>query len=316
MLLRRSIGSSIVVDPAMLPLPGSISTDILRKGQGGAVMRAHSETTSWQNSGNEVDRHLPVLMYHHIGSPRPGAKHSLFISSDQFEEQMRFLARRGYVGIRVSDWLLWQQNHLSLPKKPLLITFDDGFADLNDYAFPVLERYGFSALVFVVTNCVGKTNVWDQPHAYTRHECLTAEQIQRWSRMGIEFGAHSRTHPDLTTLAESDLRDEVAGSRSDLEKIIGSPVNSFAYPYGAYNVAVTKCVGEHFLLAFTTVDGVNTLRTDHHLLYRSMVYPCDTLLDLECLVRWAQAPIRRLRARLRIRSHFLNLTRRMRIFRN
>jgi peptidoglycan/xylan/chitin deacetylase (PgdA/CDA1 family) len=248
-------------------------------------------------------------MYHHVGLSQTNSKHALFISTERFAAQIRFLARRGYVGIRPSDWLSWIRYGTLLPKRPILITFDDAFEDLHDQAFPVLASHGFSAAVFVVTNCIGKANIWDQPpQGYARHQCLTAEQIRHWSRKGIEFGAHSRNHPDLTTLAEAELLDEVAGSRSDLENVVGLPVISFAYPYGSYNSTVADCVGHHFDLGFATEGGLNTSRTDRRMLRRDMVFASDTLIDLEWLVRSGWAPIRHLRRRLR-RSRFQKMLR-------
>jgi glycosyltransferase involved in cell wall biosynthesis/peptidoglycan/xylan/chitin deacetylase (PgdA/CDA1 family) len=274
-----------------------------------SFLRGAVETVGWRNLQGEFGKRLPVLMYHHVGPPEPNSDPDLTVSTERFEAQVRFLARRGYVGIRASDWLSWIQHGKPLPKKPMLLTFDDAFEDLGRHALPVLERYGFGAVVFVVTNCVGKANIWDQQRGYALRPCLTADQIQYWSTKGIEFGAHSRNHPDLTTLEEPELRDEVAGSRFDLERIAGFPINSFAYPYGPYNVAVANCVAEHFDLAFTTDDGLNTLRTNRSLLHRNMVFGWDTPLDLEFLVRLGWNPIRRLRSHLRIRSRFLQVLR-------
>jgi peptidoglycan/xylan/chitin deacetylase (PgdA/CDA1 family) len=109
---------------------------------------------------------------------------------------------------------------------------------------------------------------------------LTADQIRQWAAEGIEFGAHSRTHPDLRTLTGSRLAEEIAGRRQDLERILGSPVSSFAYPYGLYNEAVIDCVREHFELAWTTRGGLNDIRTDPHALRRTMVLPGDSGFNL------------------------------------
>lgn len=254
-------------------------------------------------------KRLPILMYHHVGPIQRNADHGLFVSHERFEAQIQFLARRGYIGIRPSDWLSWVRHGKTLPHKPILLTFDDAFGDLNDYAFPVLERYGFGAAAFVVTNCIGTANIWDQPWGYTRHPCLTAEQIRHWSMKGVEFGAHSRSHQDLRTLDGPELQDEIAGSRYDLEKIVGSPIISFAYPYGHYNAVATNSVAQYFDLAFTSDDGLNTSRTNPWLLHRNMVFASDTPLDLELLVQFGLNPIRRLRATLRIRSRLFKFLR-------
>lgn len=264
-------------------------------------LRGAAATAGWHQLQEEFGKRLPVLMYHHVGPPKPNSDPDLTVSTARFEAQLRFLARKGYIGIQPSDWLAWVRNGKPLPEKPMLLTFDDAFEDLADHAFPLLERYGFGGLVFVVTNCVGGTNLWDEPLGFASRRCLSAAQIQQWSVKGIDFGAHSKNHPDLKTLAESHLRDELEGSRSALEKIIGTRVFSFAYPYGHYDAAAAKCAREYFDLAFTTDDGLDTLCTDPGLLHRNMVYAWDAPLDLEFLVRLGWNPLRALNIGLRKR---------------
>lgn len=325
--LAIQAAARLPISPDVLLLPGFALADklhswstmrqlglrLLWKRVAISFFRGAVETVGWRNLQGEFCKRLPVLMYHHVGPPQPNSDPDLSVSAERFEAQIRFLARRGYVGIRPSDWLSWLRHGKPLPAKPMLLTFDDAFEDLNDHVFPALERYGFGAVVFVVTNRVGKANIWDQRRGYALRPCLTVEQIQHWSTKGIDFGAHTRNHPDLTRLEEPELHDEVAGSRSDLEKTVGFPVISFAYPYGLYNAAAADCAGQHFDLAFTTDDGLNTLRTNRRLLHRNMVFGWDTPLDLEFLVQLGWNPIRRLRARLRIRSRFLKALRHMRL---
>jgi peptidoglycan/xylan/chitin deacetylase (PgdA/CDA1 family) len=248
------------------------------------------------------DRRLPVLMYHHVGPPQPDSEPALFVCERRFAAHLRFLTKHGYTGIRAADWFGWIRDAKPLPAKPVLITFDDAIADLHEHAFPLLEKYGFPATVFVPTNCVGKGNLWNYPLGYKWRPCLTTEQIQYWSNKGIEFGAHSRNHPDLTQLGESGLEDEVAGSQSDLEGIIGLPVRTFAYPYGYYNAAAESCVKRHFDLGFTTDEGLNTLNTDCSLLRRVTVFDWETFFEFGLMLRLGWNPVRRLRGRLRIRS--------------
>ena len=260
------------------------------------------EAGSWEALRREFGVRLPVLTYHHVGPPRPGSRPGLTIPAERFERQVRWLARRGYVGIRPSDWLEWCRKGKQLPPRPVLLTFDDAYADLADYALPVLRRHGFGAAVFVVTGQVGGTNKWDEACGSATHRLLTAEQIRDWAAQGIEFGAHSRTHADLTTLSGEELAQEVIGSRDDLSELLGQPVNSFAYPYGSHNETVRACVEQAFALAFGIEDGLNTLRTHPNLLRRTMVKPGDSLLDLECRARWGLNPAEQIRARIGLRS--------------
>jgi peptidoglycan/xylan/chitin deacetylase (PgdA/CDA1 family) len=260
---------------------------------------------SWMAVQSECERRLPVLMYHHVGPARSGTLRELTVSSEKFERQVRWLARRGYVGILPSDWLRWLREGTGLPERPVLMTFDDGYADLTEHALPVLRRYGFGAVVFVVTGQLGRTNAWDEAHGSVTHRLMTAEQIQYWATQGIEFGAHSRTHADLTTLTRDQLREEVVGSGIELARLVGSRVSSFAYPYGSYNKDVYECVREVFDVAFCagdTTEGFNCRLTDRHLQRRNEVQSGGSLVDIWCIVQWGCNPIKNIRGRLRLRS--------------
>ena len=158
---------------------------------------------SWRNFNREFATRLPVLLYHHVGPVRPQTHLSLTVSPAAFARQVRYLERRGYQGISPSDWLRWRFDGKGLPEKPVLLTFDDGYTDLVQFAFPVLEEHGFKAAVYVVTERMGGTNTWDEVRGGGCHRLLTADQIQFWVKRGIEFGAHSRTHADLTTCSSS-----------------------------------------------------------------------------------------------------------------
>ncbi len=135
---------------------------------------------------------------------------------------------------------------------------------------------------------------------------MSAQQIRDWGGRGIEFGAHSRTHPDLTTLGPTELVEEVAGSQHDLETILQSPVRAFAYPYGTHSPAVSDCVRSVYDLAFSTEEGMNNLGTDPHLLRRTGVLPGEFMVDFASRLRWGYSPFERLRARIRLRTRLKN----------
>lgn len=124
------------------------------------------------------------------------------------------------------------------------------------------------ATVFVVTKHVSGKNRWDELNGCDTLNLMSAEEIRRWSGENIEFGAHSRTHADLTELSASDLQTEVEGSKRDLEMITGKPVVSFAYPFGKQSDAVRTEVERSFDLAFGAEEGLNDLRTDRSSLKR------------------------------------------------
>jgi peptidoglycan/xylan/chitin deacetylase (PgdA/CDA1 family)/glycosyltransferase involved in cell wall biosynthesis len=259
---------------------------------------------SWTALRSEFDRKLPGLLYHHVGPLRSSGPQAISISPERFERQMRWLARRGYTGIRASDWLRWLREGTGLPEKPVIITFDDAYADIAEYALPILRRYGFGAVVYVVTGQLGGSNHWDEARGCDTLRLMTGEQIKYWAGQGIEFGAHTRTHPDLTQLSASDVSEEVIGSKNDLSTLLGAPVVSFAYPYGAYNEGVRELVQREFDLAFGVEEGMNYLRGDPHLLRRIHIGPTDSFLEFAlCVRRGKIMKLRALRNKFAVRTH-------------
>ena len=279
---------------------------LLGMGRGVVEFRsAAREAGSWEALQKEFGMRLPVLLYHRVGPARPGTAPGLTVSPESFERHVRGLAGRGYKGICPSDWVRWRREGKGLPDKPVLLTFDDGYADVAEYALPVLRRYGFGAVVYVVTGQLGGTNAWDQSRGYQTLSLMTADQIRYWATQGAEFGAHSRTHADLTSLSPHELAEEVVGSASDLESLLGSRVVSFAYPYGFHNPAVDECVRKTYDLAFLAdeqQEGLNHLLTPPHLLLRTRVRSDDSARAVEWRARWGYNPFGNLRARIRLRS--------------
>jgi GT2 family glycosyltransferase/peptidoglycan/xylan/chitin deacetylase (PgdA/CDA1 family) len=268
------------------------------------VTGARREAGSWRLLKNSFGSRLAVLLYHHIGFPTPATKDlSLTVTPKKFERQVRWLHWRGYTPITPAQWLAWCVGGESLPEKPVLLTFDDAYADITKHALPVLERYSFRSAVFVIS---GGLNAWDGL------PLMTLEQIQHWATRGVEIGAHTRAHPDLTTVPNDVTADEVRGSKEDLMEAGLRPL-SFAYPYGCFDDRVRKSVDGVFPLAFTCEEGLNDLRTDPLLLRRTMVQPGDTILDIELRAALGWSPLNSVRSWLRLRSRFLKVLRQVRL---
>ena len=287
------------------PLARKISRRLLGAGRSVTEFRgAMRQAGSWQALKDEFGAQLPVLLYHHVGPDRPGTMRGLTVSPESFETHIRRLARKGYQGISSAEWLRWRREGKALRQKPVLITFDDGYEDLVEHALPVLRRYGFSAAIYIVTRQLGGTNAWDEARGWGTMRLMTANQIQHWAAQGIEFGGHSRTHADLTSLSPVQLADEVEGCSADMKQLLGSHAVSFAYPYGLHNQQVDNRVRDEFELAFIADDhdeGMNTLQTDPHLLLRTMVQRDDSAFAVEWRARHGRYPFFDLWGRLRVR---------------
>jgi peptidoglycan/xylan/chitin deacetylase (PgdA/CDA1 family) len=144
----------------------------------------------------------------------------------------------------------------SLPRRAVVLSFDDGFQDFYESAFPVLREFGFPATVFLVTGHCGGTNGWPgQPGSVREVPLLNWQEVRCLAREGVEFGAHTVTHPDLCRLAPEIVEQEILFSKMELEAQTGGPVRFFSYPYGRYTDEARRIVGQVFEGACGTIMG-------------------------------------------------------------
>lgn len=248
-----------------------------------------------------MSRGLTALLFHHVGPPRPGTHPSLTLQPKRFERFIDLLQRRGYTGVAAGAWSAWRRGLASVPERPIILTFDDGYADLADFALPTLRRLNWGATVFVATSTVGGQGIWDELVART-HPIMSPDAIRAWAARGIDFGAHGATHCDLAELDAERLRQEVVGARDDLAGLLGRPVTAFAYPYGSYNDEVRELVACSFEVAFGLEEGLSDGDTDRTRLRRTMVQGNDTAVDLLLRARLGWSPMERVRSRVRLRE--------------
>ena len=116
------------------------------------------------------------------------------------------------------------------PSRAVAITFDDGFKSVYDVAYPILKEFGFHATVFLVSGYCGRNNRWNgQPHRVPTLELLSWEEIGEMANTGIDFGAHTMSHPDLSTIRFEQAIEEIVNSKSTIQKYLGTDVSFFAY---------------------------------------------------------------------------------------
>jgi peptidoglycan/xylan/chitin deacetylase (PgdA/CDA1 family) len=271
---------------------------------------------------------LPVLMYHRIDVERPQADYSTVLRSatpEAFDAQMRTLAAT-YQPLSLETLLEVRAGLRSLPERAVMVTFDDGYSDFADHAWPIMRRHGVPVTLFVPTAFPGRTDAefwWDRvarafqrtprtdllvtplgafPLATARerqHACgvltenlktvphedamrIVSETVEslvgddhpisavlgwadlrRLAAEGVTVAPHSRTHPMLDQIGPAQLRDEIVGSRDDIEAQLGSCPLAFSYPAGQRSRDVEAAVRESgFKVAFTTEMALNDLRRD------------------------------------------------------
>jgi peptidoglycan/xylan/chitin deacetylase (PgdA/CDA1 family) len=177
-------------------------------------------------------------MYHEIAD-RTETRSRLAVRPDSFAGQLRVLHDDGFRTLTAGELAgALASGEPRVPQRAVVLTFDDGYADFYGQALPLLGEYGFSATVFVTTGWVADAGV--RPATPPLGPMLTWSQIEEASGRGIEFAAHSRTHPQLDRLSEPKLRDELTSSRLELEDRLGEPVTGLAYPFGYSNSRVRE----------------------------------------------------------------------------
>jgi len=223
-----------------------------------------------------------ILMYHAIG--RRGEHRSTYVVSRwRFRCQMAWLYWRGYRTITVSQLTACLAARQLLPPRTVAITFDDAYEDVYREAFPILRRYRFRATIFVVSGSVGKTAPWPSVPPLSGRPIATQSQLTEMAAAGVEIGAHTASHPSLTSLSVADQQAEIVQSRTDLERMLDRPIASFAYPFGDYSDVTAAAVrGAGFQAACCSRSGRNDPATPLFELKRTEVRGTDSLA---CFVR-------------------------------
>jgi peptidoglycan/xylan/chitin deacetylase (PgdA/CDA1 family) len=163
---------------------------------------------------------VPILLYHHVGFSLDEDESIYYVFPAAFDQQMNLLYQWGYKTISVELLTRAINQGAELPPKPILLTFDDGGETTYTTALPILQRYGFTGVAYIVYHYVGLTHYMD------------ANQIRALHAAGWEIGSHGLSHRDLTVYPEKQ-ENEIVRSRRQLESLLGVPVISFAYPFGA-----------------------------------------------------------------------------------
>jgi len=189
---------------------------------------------------------IPVLNYHQINNK---AYNVLTLSSQEFDAQMAYLYDSGYTTISPDQLVNYLRYGKTLPPNPILITFDDGYEDNYRIAYPILQKYNFTATIFLITNLVNSNNRY-----------LTWSQVKEMKDHGFSFGSHTVSHLFLTNASENDIRSEFEQSRQILEWRLNQKIEYLAYPGGAYNQQVLKIARQAGYRAAFTIDlGRNTI---------------------------------------------------------
>jgi peptidoglycan/xylan/chitin deacetylase (PgdA/CDA1 family) len=191
-------------------------------------------------------------MYHSIDlMPRSTVMLSMHVPPSRFSNQMFILKKLGYKGLSIKELIPYLKGDKK--GKVVGITFDDGYKNNLINAAPILLKNNFSATCYIVHNSIGSTNTWDLDKKITQSQLMSETQVKEWINLGMDIGAHTNTHPDLTQLSESRAKQEIYECKSKLEDKFKITVTDFCYPFGKFDKSLCKMVEEAGYLSATSM---------------------------------------------------------------
>jgi peptidoglycan/xylan/chitin deacetylase (PgdA/CDA1 family) len=228
---------------------------------------------------------LTILMYHRVAAIPPDTRFPKnFVSPALFAEQVEALLGWGYEPITFRQWSAYREHSARLPKKPFIVTFDDGYMDFATNAWPTLSRLKVPATVFIVGSKVGQTNDWDAGEPQT--PLLDAGTIQHLEAEGVEFGGHGYTHVGLARVSPNEAREEILRSHGALVGLLRRPPEVFAYPYSNQSARVRQLVREAgFTCAVRGKGRLNWRWTDPFGLRRILMHDGVSVDELRSTLR-------------------------------
>ena len=224
---------------------------------------------------------IPVIMYHRVASS--AAEHGIhgtYIDKDKFAQHLSYLKSHGYQTLTFNDLKDGKyKERFNKGNKWVILTFDDGYVDNYTTAFPLLKQYGFKAVIFLLSEST--YNAWDADDPQRpekRFALMDLEQIKEMQDYGIEFGAHTKTHPHLAHIPLAEAKAQILECQHTLEQRLGAKLTTFAYPYGDYNDEVKQIVKEAgFKFAVATNSGDITFDCDLFAIRRIGIFPKNSL---------------------------------------
>jgi peptidoglycan/xylan/chitin deacetylase (PgdA/CDA1 family) len=211
---------------------------------------------------------LPILTFHAIEDRRS----VISFPREVFERGLGKLHKKGYRTIDLTTVIELLRQKGPFPDRSFVITFDDGYQSVYKDAFPVLRRYEMTAAVFLTVGGKGDEAAKDRLPSLEGRPMLTWQEIREMQRAGMQFGAHTCTHPDLARLPFEQAISEIIDSKEIIEKALDVPIASFSYPFGRYDHRIHQFVQGHFDGACSDQLGLVHLQSDPYALERIETY--------------------------------------------
>ncbi|MDB5267416.1 MAG: hypothetical protein JWP58_456 [Hymenobacter sp.] len=229
---------------------------------------------------------IPVLMYHKIPDAPLATKHQIYVTKENFEKHLAYFKQQKLTPITFADYLKYATGELPLrefPARPIILTFDDGYTDNYTNLLPLMQQYGYRGVLYLLGDADIRYNRWDADFDpdEPRSEIMDLAQKRAFVAAGWEIGAHTMSHPRLTTLPLPAAAAEIQGSKTALEAALQTEIVSFAYPYGDLGEDVKAAVREAgFALGVATDTGGMTIEDDRMQVFRVNMFPNESTSSL------------------------------------
>lgn len=213
---------------------------------------------------------IPILLYHSVSATASPRFRPYAVAPDLFAEHMQILSRSGFDTLTVSELVeTLVGSRKTSNRRVAVVTFDDGFSDFAEAAWPVLDSFRIAATLYIATDYLGATSRWLEDLGDGERPMLTQNQVRALADSGVEIGAHGQSHRELDVLSEAEARAEIAGSKQSLESVVERRVDTFAYPHGYHGNNVRRLVIDAgFTSACAVKEGASSPEDDPFALAR------------------------------------------------
>ncbi len=231
----------------------------------------------------EFPRGIPVLMLHKIVDKEYSSKHKIYMEVSRFERLLRSLVFLGFNTVTFNEIQTAFERGTALPRKPVILTFDDGYQNNLRYVVPLLQKYKMRAVIYLLADTSLTHNSWDTDTDSSEPMDVlmsTEERKALFETHCFEVGSHGFAHRDLTTMRDDEAFQEIAGSKSALEREFGTKIISFAYPYGRHNERHAQMVQSDDYAFGVGTDTYISLSQDRFRIYRPNLFPTTSIVSL------------------------------------
>ncbi|MBS0545763.1 MAG: polysaccharide deacetylase family protein [Proteobacteria bacterium] len=241
---------------------------------------------------------INILMYHQVGpfdrlEGAMAAHRSTYCRVDRFAAQMAFLKRFGYTVLSMDQVAACVRGEAPIPPRAVALTFDDGYENFAEHAWPILKQHGFPAMVYLIAGLVGRPSSWFERDNRPTPPLMTADRIRQLRAEGCDFGGHSVNHVKLAEQDDATIRREVTDCKAMLQDLLGEPVRHFCYPFGSHDLrAVAACAEAGWATATTCERSPATTADDPLTIPRKAIAWGDSLFGVWWKIHMKNTPKR------------------------